>query len=267
VQRLLVAGLVALPLAVGLSVAVRDAQLRSGAYVSGAWLLALVVGLALLGARKKIPVLPLGSARAWMRLHLWGGLSAVALFGVHVGWRVPNGALECALAALFVAVAGSGFVGLALSRLLPVRLTTRGEAPLFERIPAERAALGREVADLALGAASAGGASLLADLYERRLLHYFSGPRHVLAHWMDLESPRRRIVAEVEALERYASPPERETLAEIVERLQRKDDLDFQHAQLLLLKYWLFVHVPLTWALLLVAAVHVLLTLGFRGSA
>jgi hypothetical protein len=84
---------------------------------------------------------------------------------------------------------------------------------------------------------------------------------------MDLESPRRRILGEIDALERYASAKERASLDEISVRVQRKDDLDYQHAQQLLLKYWLFLHVPVTWALLLVTAAHVFLVLGFRGGA
>jgi hypothetical protein len=209
-ERLLIGALIALPFAVAFELALRDAQLRSRADLSGWWLLALVLGLSLLGARKKLPVIPLGSARAWVRLHTWGGLAAIGLFGLHVDWRVPSGVLECALAGFFVLVAASGLLGLLLSRLLPMRLATRGQALLFERIPAARAALRREVADLVVGSVEAGGANLLVDFYERRLLHFFSGPRHLLAHWMDLESPRSRILAEIDALERYAREGARE---------------------------------------------------------
>lgn len=266
-ERGLIAAIVVAPVALALDLALRDLELRPRAYVSGGWLLAVVLGLALFGARKKLPVLPLGSARAWLRVHVFGGLAAIALFGLHVGWRVPDGGLEGALAALFVAVAASGVVGLALSRLLPLRLATRGESLLFERIPAAREALRREIGDLVVGSVEAGGANPLADFHEHRLVRFMAGPRNLLAHWMDLERPRRRLLAELDALERYASPREREVLDQIAARVQRKDDLDFQHAQQVLLKYWLFVHVPLTWALLVVAAAHVLLALGFRGDA
>jgi hypothetical protein len=253
------------PVALALDLARRDLELRSQAYASGWWLLAAVIGLALFGARKKLPVLPLGSARAWLRVHAFGGVAAVALFGMHVDWRVPDGALEGLVATLFAIVAASGVVGMALSRLLPLRLTTRGESLLFERIPAAREALRREIGDLVVDAAEAGDARLLADFHEHRLVHFLAGPRNVVAHWLDLERPRRRLLAELGALARYASPREREVLDGIAARVRRKDDLDFQHAQQVLLKYWLFAHVPLTWALLVVTAAHVLLALGFRG--
>ena len=44
-----------------------------------------------------------------------------------------------------------------------------------------------------------------------------------------------------------------------------EDDLDYRWAQQLALRGWLFFHVPLTYALMAVALLHVLLALGFAG--
>ncbi len=132
-----------------LEVAVRPTRLFSG------WVLfVLVIALTIFNLRKKLPFLPLGTAVAWMELHAYAGLFAIFVFLAHVGFRVPEGPLEVTLALLFVLVSGSGVVGLALSRWLPIRLSTRGEAILFERIPALRLGLHDEVEELVLGAAS-----------------------------------------------------------------------------------------------------------------
>ena len=47
--------------------------------------------------------------------------------------------------------------------------------------------------------------------------------------------------------------------------MRLKEDLDYRWAQGVALKGWLFFHVPLTYALLLVIAAHVLLAYGFNG--
>ena len=107
--------------------AVYDASLHQGAFLTGWVLLAVMVFLALFNVRKKITMLPLGSASSWLQLHVYCGWLVVLIFCEHVGWSIPTGWLEVTLAALFVLVSGSGVVGIGLSRLLPPRLTRRGE--------------------------------------------------------------------------------------------------------------------------------------------
>ena len=49
--------------------------------------------------------------------------------------------------------------------------------------------------------------------------------------------------------------------------MRRKDDLDFHEARQRLLKTWLFVHIGLTYGLVVLALLHGLLALAFRGGA
>ncbi len=46
---------------------------------------------------------------------------------------------------------------------------------------------------------------------------------------------------------------------------QAKDDLDYQSALQGALKFWLFVHVPLTYGLLIFAVFHILVVYTFSG--
>ncbi len=242
-----------------------QAQLRAVHFFSGWTLLFLVIALALFNARKKLPFLPLASATSWMQFHIYGGWFAIAVFLFHIGFSVPNGILEASLAFLFVVVALSGVLGLGISKLLPMRLTARGEAILFERIPALRAGLRREVEELVLKSASETKTTTLVDFYADRLIAYFQGPRDLIFHLIDSDRPAHRLLGDLWALERYANPKERELIAQIAERVRLKEDLDYQHAQQWTLKGWLFVHIPLTYCLLVVAALHALLAYGFHG--
>jgi hypothetical protein len=71
---------------------------------------------------------------------------------------------------------------------------------------------------------------------------------------------------EIEAMDRYLNDNERDAVALILERAHLKDDLDYQWARQLVLKGWLFVHIPLTFSLLILAALHVFVVYGFRGN-
>ncbi len=67
------------------------------------------------------------------------------------------------------------------------------------------------------------------------------------------------------ALEQYLNKEGREILDEIEWRVIAKDNLDHQHALQWLLKCWLFVHIPLTYSLILIAVAHAVLVYAFGG--
>jgi hypothetical protein len=60
----------------------------------------------------------LGSARAWMRAHIWLGLLTVPLILLHSGFQW-GGPLSTVLAALFILVITSGIFGLAMQNWVP----------------------------------------------------------------------------------------------------------------------------------------------------
>lgn len=262
-------GLGALAIASVLFLACRatlEVSLRSAAFFSGWLLLGLVAALTLFHARKKVPFAALGNATAWMEFHAYAGIFSIVVFVAHVGFRVPNGLFEGALAGVFALVAGSGVIGLVLTRLLPVRLTTRGEAILYERIPQIRIRLHDEVEDLVLRSAAEVQTTTIADFYSAQLADFFRRPRNFVFHLLDSPRPSRVLARELWALDRYANDREREILSAIHERVRAKDDLDYQRAQQLALKGWLFFHIPLTYALMLLAVLHILLVYGFQGT-
>ena len=249
-----------------LTVGITAAALWPTAFLSG-WLLLLLLGfLTAFNARKKLPFLPLGTAATWLQTHIYIGILSVVVFGLHVGARVPNGVIEGILALLYVLVAASGFVGLFLSRVLPARLTNRGEAILFERIPILRARLRDEVEALVLRAVTEADSHTIAQLYSERLMPYFAKVRHMPHHLAESPRPVQRLCDEIVAAERFANPVERKILAEIRTRVEAKSDCDYQYSLQSVLKGWLFVHIPLKYSLLLFALVHAVLVHAFVGT-
>ena len=240
--------------------------LNNAAIASGWSLLAMALFLALYNTVKKIPYFPLGASSTWLQLHIYIGLVAVVVFVLHIGMRVPNGTLESILAALFVLVAASGMLGLAISRIFARRLTVRGGEILFDRIPRKLGRLRRAAERVVQRCLVDSESSILPEFYVSRLEPFFTTYRDFSHHLMNSSRPQKALVAEIEAQRRYTSDAEAEYFAQVADLVVQKHDLDYQFAHQVTLRYWLFVHVPLTYALLVFAALHVALVYSFTGS-
>jgi hypothetical protein len=258
--------LVIVALASWFSISILEASIRATSFWTGWLLFFLVVTLGLFNGRKKLPFLPLNTAAAWMQYHIYAGLFAILVYLAHAGFHLPDGALEFSLCILFVLIAVSGVVGLILSRVIPVGLTTRGEPVLFERIPSLRLKLQREVEDLVVECAREHQTTTISDFYTNRLDQFFRAPRNIIYHLAGWTRPIRELEREIAAMDRYLNDSEREVVAQILERASLKDDLDYQWARQLILKGWLFVHIPLTFSLLILLALHIFVVYGFRGN-
>lgn len=239
--------------------------LRDTARDSGWLLVTLIVFLAAYNLRKKLPFLPLGSSSTWLQFHIYTGLLTAVVFGTHVGWRIPSGPFETVLAALYLVVFGSGIVGLFLSRSFAKRLTTRGNEVMFERIPVYRKRLQHEAETLVLTFLAESESSAVAQFYADRLEPFFARMRHFWQHLAQSNRPRVALLKEIHAYDRFLNEGEREAMQQLAGHVERKDDLDYQFALQATLKYWLFGHVPLTYALLVFAVVHALLVSAFSG--
>ena len=239
------------------------AGLRSGAVLSGWFLLVAMLLLTLYNVRKKVSVLPLFGAAAWLQGHVYLGLIAMALFFQHAGLRVPDGPLEAVVWGLFLATSLSGILGLFIARTFPGRLDRHGETVLFERIPMFRLQLAREVEDLAIRSAADAGSTTITDYFVTRLEPFFRGSRNGLAHLFEVDRPLYRMLGEMRSLRRFLDPRGRDLLAEIQDRVIAKDNLDYQYALQAALKGWLFVHVPLTYSLLAAALVHLVVVYAY----
>jgi hypothetical protein len=239
--------------------------LRDAAPASGWLLLGMVVLLAAYNVRKKLPFLPLGSSSSWLQLHIYVGLLAIVVFGAHVNWSRPGGVFDVVLASLFSLVCLSGVVGLIVSRVFALRMTGRGPEVFYERIARLRNRLRHEVEQLVLECLGVTDSTAIHEFYTDRLQSFFAAPRNFFLHLLQSRRPRRALLAEIDAQRRFLNDAEQQFMQRIASRVETKDDLDFQHAHQSVLKYWLFVHIPLTYALLVFAVIHGMLVHAFRG--
>jgi hypothetical protein len=241
------------------------ASLQPDAIYTGLLLLFLVLGLALFNARKKLPFLPLAKAATWLQIHVYAGWFCLLVFFLHIRFRLPTGPMEITLAVIFCIVVLSGAFGLYISRNLPPRMTASGETLLYERIPAYRLHIQRNVEDLVRKAESETESSTLADFYVQRLRNFFARVPPAVSALASTDRGLHTLLAEVNALDRYLNEQERAIANDIRDWIETKQNLDFQYAAQRLLKIWLFVHIPLTYGLILLGITHGIIATLYAG--
>jgi hypothetical protein len=241
----------------------RDIGLHDYQFFNGWALLACMAVMLLLTSRRKVIVLPFGRVGFWMQVHYYVGFLTVGIFVVHTKYEYPGSLLHWMLWGLFWLVSLSGIAGAVMSKVLPPRLEAQGERILFDRIPVFRAQLAEQVEAIARESVQDGKTRSIARLYSETLSDFFAGPRNIVAHLAASKVPQSRLLGQIFAIERYLDAAGKDRLQRIRDLVEAKSNLDFHYANGGLLRIWLFVHVPATYALLVATAVHVILEYAF----
>ena len=247
----------------------------SGSRPVGFWFgvtaFAIILFEMLLWFRKKLRGRRLGATRKWMIWHIWLGLLSVPLAICHSGFAF-GGALSATAMVLFVVAIASGVWGLLMQQIIPRKL--------LEEIPAESIAIEMgslmmnhlaEVRGLlkSLHASEAGpyesGVVVVAnnplyqldDFVNRLIVPYLMNGRRVCPQ-LGMRTRREQSFIELRRL------CEIEHQAFINRLAQMCDDRRQLDAQIRLhnwLHGWLCVHVPLSWALLILVTAHAVIAL------
>lgn len=241
----------------------RDTGLHDFQFFNGWTLLTCIIVMMFLGWRKKLVILPFGRVRFWLLVHYYVGFLTVAVFVVHTKHEFPGSLLHWLLWSLFVLVSLSGLAGAIMSWMLPPRFEAQGERILFDRIPFFRAQLADQAEAIARESIQDGKTRSIAKLYVDTLGDFFAGPRNIVAHLAASKVPQSRLLGQLTAIERYLDDSGKSRLQRMRDLVEAKSNLDFHYANGGLLRLWLFVHVPATYALLVAIAVHVVLEYAF----
>jgi hypothetical protein len=210
------------------------------------------------------------SAVRWRKFHIFVGYLLIAAFISHSDFSLPDTGFEWALWSGFVLVTLSGLLGTYLAWALKAKHAI-DERISYDRIPDRRAELARDVyvvAKIDLGAAAIPLPATpydawIMDLYTNHLRDFFEGQRNFSAHLIGSRRPLKRLTDEIDNLSPYVDKPSQHKLAAIKNLVVEKDGLDFAYVYLGLTKGWLFVHVPVTYSLIVLAVVHVLVVYAF----
>lgn len=247
------------------------AALRDPRYLDG-WILAggMALQIAFHVARKTASMSP-KSAMRWRKFHIVLGYVLIAAFISHSDFSLPDTAFEWALSASFVLVALSGIFGAYLAWSLKAKRSI-GDVASYDRIPDRRAELAQLVhALVTTGDPSIGATGLpvppqgawIKDLYANGLQDFFERPGDIGPHLIGSQRPLKQQLDEIESLARFVDKEGAAKLAAIKELVIEKDQLDFARVHLALTRAWLFIHVPVTYALIVLTVLHVLVVYAF----
>ena len=242
----------------------------------------------LLALRKKFPIWRIGRTQTWMRGHLWLGALSLPLILLHSGFLFGYG-LTSILMWLFLAVYASGVLGAWLQHAVPRRLLR--EVPMetiYEQIGRVREQLldeadsvvadacGKLEVEIAVpaGAAPAGATALatvlrpgtrgaddtapLREFYLQEMRPFVRAPSraHALAD-------ATRAAALFTTLRPLLAAPQQGAIADLESICDEERQLLRQERLHGLLHAWLIVHVPLAYAVMALAIVHIVMALRF----
>ncbi len=251
---------------IALAVQITLSELSSG----NAWGIAygiacavVMVAVALFGMRRRFPALAsrlrVGSARGWLRLHLYGGTLFLLLMVMHSSFRLPSGALTWWLWGLSVWTVISGALGLLLQRWIPrVLASGLSTEALYERIPSLIDDL-RERAE----ALSASCGDAIRALYAREVAPALGGPDRRWIYFVDVTGGIRSRLRAFDYLRGFLPEDERGRLEQLETLYRTKLELDAHHTLQWPLRWWLMLHIPLSLVLLVLVGVHVFTVLYY----
>jgi len=244
--------------------------LRDPRYLDG-WVLAGGMALQVAFHIAKTAGLSPKSAMRWRKVHILAGYLVIAAFISHSDFTLPDTGFEWALWTGFVLVTLSGIFGtyLAWSQRAQGRID---EGVSYDRIPVLRAELElaflRAIAETHPSAAAIDLPGLphdawITDLYATHLGDFFQGPRNFTAHLIGSQRALKRLTGSIDNLSRYVDQPRQAKLAYIKTLVVEKDRLDYARVSLGLARGWLFVHVPVTYGLIVLTVLHILVVYAF----
>lgn len=246
---------------------------------------ALMIFATLLSMRKKFPVWRIGKAQTWMRGHLWLGLLSYPLVLFHAGFSL-GGSLTNVLVWLLTAIVISGLLGAALQHFMPRLITQRVPMEtIYDQIDNVQKQLLSEadalIATVARAASSntisidpnASGilstSTLIAveeepleklkSIYQERIRPYLA-KRGDYSNALSLRKNAKGMFARLRTM---TPPAVKEILDDLENICEEKRDLDRQSRMHRILHGWLFVHVPLSYALIVLGLIHAVAALRY----
>jgi len=226
--------------------------------------LAMIVILMVYGIRKRSYRNAWGTLEGWLHAHIYLGLIALAAGLAHSGFRFHDKVAVVALV-LLALVAFSGVWGAILYTVVPPKLSALESHLNAAQLADQINALGRAMARLA-----AGKSESFRSIYDRLSAAEKPGP---LAGWRSLSQGylKRRLAHDpAGAFDKYvgsvpaAEQPElSQLLASAHQRNDLHDRLIHRQRYINLMGAWLYLHVPLSFALLVALAAHVIAVLYY----
>jgi hypothetical protein len=216
----------------------------------------LMVGALLYGLRRRAMKtasrFKLGRGQTWAQFHIYGGALCLLLALMHTGFRTPTGALTFWLWALTIWVCASGVLGVLLQKWIPQMLTSGlAVEVLQERIPELIGEL-KTKAEALIESCS----HPMQEFYRNNIAAALVASQPRLIYYLDITGGIQARTKQFEYLRKLLSAEEKEKLAELELIYKTKLELDAHYTLQNALRWWLYLHVPVSIILLVLLGAH-----------
>ena len=240
----------------------------------------------LLALRKRLRTWQLGRVYIWTQGHVWLALISYPMILFHAGfhWGQPWN-LTWVMMWVFTLVWVSGIVGLIIQNIVPSRLLNDVQLEtIYDEIDHVVGQLSEEAENIVINASteeedaltveSAGIAvataapTAMIETAKRRLMEFYTaqikpfmgsarGRGFVLSN-------EQRSIGAFDDIRRALPATMRQTLDDLESIVNERRQLEHQRSLHHWLQFWLLVHVPLSYALTVLAIVHIVVALRYR---
>lgn len=247
---------------------------------------AFMIFAGLLSLRKKFPILRIGRTSTWMRAHLWLGLVSYPLILFHSGFSFGHGKLTWWMMLLFTIVIVSGIAGAALQHYTPHVMTRQiPYETIYDEIPRILTQLldeadlkvaevtGITMAESSMAASAGASGAIVVTLVQMEedirseLTRFYSNE---LRPYLEQGGGRGAALADrtssaamFSSMKKLLPEPVHLLIEDLESICEEKRQLDRQVVLHRILHGWLLVHVPLSFALLLMGVVHAVISLRY----
>jgi len=234
-------------------------------FYSGWTLFSVLVLLSIYNIRKKFSFLPLTKVVFWRHTHIALGLIVIILYITHAGVKLPDSNLLRLVFIIFNLIILMGFIGFYLSKIIPQRLVRFEQLYLLENLPKAREMVQNNLELKLLQLIKDSQSKTISHFYQQWLRDYCLSFKNPFYHFFNTRIPYNQVRDKFEALHPYINTKEQKALEELILIVFNKTDLDNQYYNLLLLKYWPFLHIALAYVLIAITLLHATIVHAYIG--
>ncbi len=220
----------------------------------------LFVGVFFYGVKRRtMRVRALGRAWYYLQFHVYGGTLFLLLALMHVGFRVPHGVLTWWLWVLSIWVVASGLLGIVLQKWIPTLLSAGVTTEVnYDRIPElteeikERAERLVETSDYAVK-----------DFYRKDVVPVLKAPQFRPIYYLGISGGLQAQSNQFRHMRAMLPSEEHGKLNALEDLVGTKLEIDAHYTLQKALRWWLYLHVPVSVVLAALLAFHIFTVLYY----
>ena len=218
-------------------------------------ILAAVLFLAVFAYSLRRRLMRFRPGRTWyyLQVHVYGGALFMLLVFMHSGFTVPKGVLTWWLWLLSIWVVGSGLLGIVLQKWIPMLLNSGLSIEVhYDRIPELITDLRHRAETLVKSCDYA-----TREFYRKTLAPILATPQTRLIYYLDVTGGIQARTEQFDYLRALLPADEQQKLDDLQAMYKTKLEIDAHYTLQKALRWWLYLHVPVSLVLIVLLALHI----------